>query len=100
MNIYKVRLRLTYPYCNQSLRRSVCVLTALCTGSSERICTELIHSIERSCSEVIQMIRDQEETEVSQAEGLLERLEQEIDDLKRDAELKQLSHMITSISYR
>ncbi len=46
------------------------------------------------------MIRDQEETEVSQAEGLLERLKQEIDDLKRDAELKQLSHMITSISYR
>ncbi len=37
------------------------------------------------------MIRDREKAEVSRAEGLLERLEQEIDDLKRDAELEQLS---------
>uniref|UniRef100_A0A673HNG8 Tripartite motif-containing protein 16-like protein n=1 Tax=Sinocyclocheilus rhinocerous TaxID=307959 RepID=A0A673HNG8_9TELE len=60
---------------------------------SERIFTELIHSIRRSRSEGTQMIRDQEKAEVSRAEGLLEPLQQEIDDLKRkDAELEQLLH--------
>ncbi|XDV28042.1 hypothetical protein PO909_031447, partial [Leuciscus waleckii] len=60
---------------------------------SERIFTELIRSIERSRSEVTRMIRDQEKAQVSRAEGLLKRLEQEIDDLRRrEAELKQLLH--------
>ncbi|ROL46153.1 Tripartite motif-containing protein 16 [Anabarilius grahami] len=59
----------------------------------ERIFTELIRSIERSRSEATQRIRDQEKTAVSRAEGRLERLEQEINDLRRrDAELEQLSH--------
>ncbi|KAK7159626.1 hypothetical protein R3I94_005846 [Phoxinus phoxinus] len=59
---------------------------------SERIFTELIRSIERSRSEVIQLIRDQEKTSVSRAEERLERLEQEIADLRRrDTELEQLS---------
>ncbi|XP_073712039.1 E3 ubiquitin/ISG15 ligase TRIM25 isoform X2 [Misgurnus anguillicaudatus] len=60
---------------------------------TERIFTLLITSIERRRSEVTQLIRDQEKTAVSRAEGLLKRLEQEIDDLKRrDAELEQLLH--------
>ncbi|KAJ8245167.1 hypothetical protein GJAV_G00274390 [Gymnothorax javanicus] len=60
---------------------------------SERIFTALIHSIERRCSEVKELIRDQEKAEVSRVEGLLERLEQEIAELRRrDAELEQLSH--------
>ncbi|CAM4570791.1 unnamed protein product [Leuciscus chuanchicus] len=60
---------------------------------SERIFTELIRSIERSRSEATQRIRDQEKTAVSRAEGRLDRLEQEINDLRgRDAELEQLSH--------
>ncbi|XP_048011505.1 tripartite motif-containing protein 16-like [Megalobrama amblycephala] len=60
---------------------------------SERIFTELIRSIERSRSEATQRIRDQEKTAVSRAEGQLERLEQEINDLRRrDAELEQLLH--------
>ncbi|XP_056337235.1 tripartite motif-containing protein 16 [Danio aesculapii] len=59
----------------------------------ERIFTELIQSIERRRSEVTQMIRDREKTEVSRAEGLLKKLEQEIEDLKRrNTELEQLSH--------
>ncbi|XP_048012359.1 tripartite motif-containing protein 16-like [Megalobrama amblycephala] len=59
----------------------------------ERIFTELIRSIQRSRSEAIQRIRDQEKTAVSRAEGRLECLEQEINDLRRrDAELEQLSH--------
>ncbi|XP_067249403.1 tripartite motif-containing protein 16-like [Chanodichthys erythropterus] len=60
---------------------------------SERIFTELIRSIKRSRSEATQRIRDQEKTAVSRAEGRLEQLEQEINDLRRrDAELEQLSH--------
>ncbi|XP_061094538.1 tripartite motif-containing protein 16-like [Conger conger] len=60
---------------------------------SERIFSEMIRSIERRCSEVKELIRDQEKAEVSRAEGLLERLEQEIAELRRrDAELEQLSH--------
>uniref|UniRef100_A0A671RBU3 Tripartite motif-containing protein 16-like n=1 Tax=Sinocyclocheilus anshuiensis TaxID=1608454 RepID=A0A671RBU3_9TELE len=44
-------------------------------------------------SELIRLIRDQEKTAVSRAEGRLERLEQEINDLRRrDAELEQLEH--------
>ncbi|KTG36993.1 hypothetical protein cypCar_00009900 [Cyprinus carpio] len=59
---------------------------------SERIFTELIHSIERICSELKQRIREREKAAVSRAEGLMYRLEQEIDDLRRrHAELEQLS---------
>ncbi|XP_051742746.1 E3 ubiquitin/ISG15 ligase TRIM25-like isoform X1 [Ctenopharyngodon idella] len=72
---------------------------------SERIFTELICSIERHRSEVIQLIRDQERDAVSRAEERQERLEQEINDLRRrDAELKQLSeiddhvHFLQSLS--
>ncbi|KAL0198903.1 hypothetical protein M9458_007443, partial [Cirrhinus mrigala] len=49
----------------------------------ERIFTELIRSIEKRHSEVKQLIRDQERAAVSRAEEQMERLEQEIDDLKR-----------------
>ncbi|KAF4095511.1 tripartite motif-containing protein 16-like [Onychostoma macrolepis] len=67
---------------------------------SERIFTELIRSIERRRSEMIQLIRDQEKTALSQAEGRLERLEQEINDLRRrDAELEQLSHTQDHIQF-
>ncbi|XP_067094962.1 E3 ubiquitin/ISG15 ligase TRIM25-like isoform X1 [Osmerus mordax] len=60
---------------------------------SERIFTELICSIERRRSEVKELIRAQKRAAVSQAKGLVERLEQEIAQLKRrDAELEQLSH--------
>ncbi|XP_061112617.1 E3 ubiquitin/ISG15 ligase TRIM25-like isoform X3 [Conger conger] len=73
----------------QSLKRSA--QTAV--EDSERIFTELICSIERRRSEVKELIRDQEKAEVSRAEGLLERLEQEIAELRRrEAELEQLSH--------
>ncbi|XP_073786431.1 tripartite motif-containing protein 16 [Danio rerio] len=60
---------------------------------SERTFTELIQYIERRRSEVTQMIRDREKTEVSRAEGLLKKLEEEIEDMKRrNTELEQLSH--------
>ncbi|XP_073702953.1 tripartite motif-containing protein 16-like [Garra rufa] len=67
---------------------------------SERIFTELIRSIERSRSELIRLIRDQEKQAVSRAEERLERLEQEINDLRRrDAELEQLSHTQDHIQF-
>uniref|UniRef100_A0A9J7XGI4 Tripartite motif-containing protein 16-like n=1 Tax=Cyprinus carpio carpio TaxID=630221 RepID=A0A9J7XGI4_CYPCA len=74
--------------------------TQTAVEDSERIFTELIRSIERSCSELIRLIRDQEKTAVSQAEERLERLEQEINDLRRrDAELEQLSHTQDHIQF-
>ncbi|XP_042602585.1 E3 SUMO-protein ligase RanBP2-like isoform X1 [Cyprinus carpio] len=67
---------------------------------SERIFTELIRSIEKSRSELIRLIRNQEKQAVTQAEGRLERLEQEINDLRRtDAELEQLSHTQDHIQF-
>ncbi|XP_059369505.1 tripartite motif-containing protein 16-like [Carassius carassius] len=59
---------------------------------SEKIFTELILSINKRQHEVTQLIRDQERTEVSRAEGLLEQLEQEIADLQTDTELDQHPH--------
>uniref|UniRef100_A0A673XPT3 Fish virus induced TRIM protein n=1 Tax=Salmo trutta TaxID=8032 RepID=A0A673XPT3_SALTR len=60
---------------------------------SDQIFTDLIRSIERRSSEVKEMIRAQEKAQVSQAEGLLEQLKQEIAELrKRSTELEQLSH--------
>ncbi|XP_045561957.1 tripartite motif-containing protein 16 [Salmo salar] len=60
---------------------------------SDQIFTELIRSIERRSSEVKELIRAQEKAQVSEAEGLLEQLKQEIAELrKRSTELEQLSH--------
>ncbi|XP_067218033.1 tripartite motif-containing protein 16-like isoform X2 [Chanodichthys erythropterus] len=67
---------------------------------SERIFAELIRSIEKSRSEVTQMIRDQEKATVIRVEERLERLKQEIDDLRRrEAELEQLSHTDNHIHF-
>ncbi|XP_035269064.1 uncharacterized protein LOC118225121 [Anguilla anguilla] len=80
----------------QSLKRSA----QAAVEDSERIFTELIRSIERRRSEVKELIRDQEKAEVSWAEGLLERLEQEIAELRRrDAELEQFSHTEDHIQF-
>uniref|UniRef100_A0A3B3S7H5 SPRY-associated domain-containing protein n=1 Tax=Paramormyrops kingsleyae TaxID=1676925 RepID=A0A3B3S7H5_9TELE len=60
---------------------------------SERIFTEIIRSIERRSSEVTKLIIDQVKAAVSQAEGHMEILEKDIDELKRrHSELEQLSH--------
>ena len=67
---------------------------------SERIFTELIRSIERRRSKVKDLIRAQQGAALSQAEGLLERLEQEIAELRRrDAELEKLSHTEDNIHF-
>ncbi|KAF7660050.1 hypothetical protein LDENG_00289010 [Lucifuga dentata] len=59
---------------------------------SEDIFKQVICLMEKRSSEVKQQIRSQQETEVSRAEELLEKMQQEIKDLRRkDAELQQLS---------
>ncbi|KAI5607491.1 tripartite motif-containing protein 16 [Silurus asotus] len=60
---------------------------------TEKIFTEMISSMEKKRSEVKEMIRAQEEAELSRAERLLEELEQEITDLmKRVMKLEQILH--------
>ncbi|XP_072548795.1 E3 ubiquitin-protein ligase TRIM47-like isoform X2 [Salminus brasiliensis] len=67
---------------------------------SEKIFTELIHSIEKKRSEVTELIRAQEKTELREAEERLEKLEQQISDLKRrNDELNQLSQTEDHISF-
>ncbi|XP_063051909.1 tripartite motif-containing protein 16-like [Engraulis encrasicolus] len=87
----------------QELRKAVETLKSgaqTAVKESERMFTEMIRSIERRCSEVTELIRAQEKAEVSRAEGLLKRLEQEIAELKRtDAEMKQLSLTQDPIHY-
>ncbi|XP_072566763.1 E3 ubiquitin/ISG15 ligase TRIM25-like [Paramormyrops kingsleyae] len=80
----------------QVLREAVNSITRLAQSAvedNEKIFNEMIRSIERRRSEVIQLIRDQEKAAVSQAEGDMKRLKQDIDELKRrHSELEQLSH--------
>ncbi|XP_032386989.1 tripartite motif-containing protein 16-like [Etheostoma spectabile] len=59
---------------------------------SEKIFTELIRLMEKRSSDVEQMVRVQQKSEVSRVKELQEKLEQEITELKRkDAEMKKLS---------
>uniref|UniRef100_A0A6Q2ZDN3 Tripartite motif-containing protein 16-like n=1 Tax=Esox lucius TaxID=8010 RepID=A0A6Q2ZDN3_ESOLU len=80
----------------QELRQTVDTLkhsAQAAVEDSERIFTELICYIEKRRSELKELIRAHEKTEVSRAERLLEQLEQEVAELRRrDVELKQLSH--------
>lgn len=60
---------------------------------TDRIFIELIRSIERRRSEVKELIRAQEKIAGSRVQGLLDRLDQEVTEMKRrDAELRQLSN--------
>ncbi|XP_058872584.1 tripartite motif-containing protein 16-like [Acipenser ruthenus] len=72
----------------ESLKRSACIEIK----ESEKIFTELIRSIEKIRTEVIELIGSNEKAAVNQAEGRMKKLEQEIAELRRrNAELKQLS---------
>ncbi|XP_038850688.1 tripartite motif-containing protein 29-like [Salvelinus namaycush] len=87
----------------QELRQAVDYLkhsAQAAVNDSEKIFTELIISIERRHSEVKELIRAQEKAEVSQAEGLLKQLEQEVAELKkRHAEMEQFSHTEDNIQF-
>ncbi|MGH0158802.1 UNVERIFIED_CONTAM: hypothetical protein FKN15_045186 [Acipenser sinensis] len=70
------------------LKRSACIEIK----ESEKIFTELIRSIEKIHTKVIELIGANEKAAVNQAEGRMKKLEQEIAELRRrNAELKQLS---------
>ncbi|XP_058872553.1 tripartite motif-containing protein 16-like isoform X3 [Acipenser ruthenus] len=72
----------------ESLKRSACIEIK----ESEKIFTELIRSIEKIHTEVIELIGANEKAAVNQAEGHMKKLEQEITELRRrNTELKQLS---------
>ncbi|MGH0132176.1 UNVERIFIED_CONTAM: hypothetical protein FKN15_066415 [Acipenser sinensis] len=69
-------------------QRSACIEIK----ESEKIFTELIRSIEKIHTEVIELIGANEKAAVNQAEGRMKKLEQEIAELRRrNTELKQLS---------
>ncbi|XP_027031918.2 E3 ubiquitin/ISG15 ligase TRIM25-like isoform X2 [Tachysurus fulvidraco] len=76
------------------------MLSQAAVDDSERIFTEMISSKEKKCTEVTELIRAQEEAEVSRAERLLNRLEQEIADLmRRVTEMEQLSRTKNHIHF-
>ncbi|XP_048865860.1 E3 ubiquitin/ISG15 ligase TRIM25-like [Brienomyrus brachyistius] len=80
----------------QELREAVGSFTSSAQSAvkdSKKIFLEMIRSIKKRRSDVKELIRDQEKAVVSLAEGHMERLEQEIDELKRrHSEMEQLSH--------
>ncbi|XP_059424609.1 tripartite motif-containing protein 16-like isoform X2 [Carassius carassius] len=68
--------------------------------SHKRSAQTAVEDSEKILTKLIRLIRDQEKTAVSRAEGRLERLEQEINDLRRrDTELEQLSHTQDNIQF-
>ncbi|MGH0145901.1 UNVERIFIED_CONTAM: hypothetical protein FKN15_045949 [Acipenser sinensis] len=72
----------------ETLKRSACIEIK----ESEKIFTELIQSIEKIHTEVIELIGANKKASVNQAEGRMKKLEQEIAELRRrNAELKELS---------
>ncbi|MBN3278364.1 TRI47 protein, partial [Polyodon spathula] len=72
----------------ESIKRSACIEIK----ESEKIFTELIQSIEKIHTEVIELIGAKEKAVVNQAEGRMKKLEQEIAELsRRNVDLKQLS---------
>ncbi|KAK3530860.1 hypothetical protein QTP70_003637 [Hemibagrus guttatus] len=87
----------------QELKQTVDIIkmrSKTAVDDNERIFTELISSMEKKRSEVMELIRAQEKAEVSRAERLLNQLEQEIADLKRRVtELEHLSHTHDDIHF-
>ncbi|XP_027132839.1 tripartite motif-containing protein 16-like [Larimichthys crocea] len=67
---------------------------------SEKSFTELVYIVEKRSSDVKQLIRSQENIEVSRVKDLQEKLQQEITELRRkDAELEQLSNTDDHIQF-
>lgn len=61
---------------------------------TERIFIQMIQSIESLCSELTEMINVKEQMELDEAHGFMEKLEQEIVEMKRrDAKYDQLLHL-------
>lgn len=80
----------------QEIKQAIFSLTRSARAAAEEsdaVFTELIRSIELKRFEVRELIKAQEKTAVSQAEQLLEKIQKEIAELKKnEAELDKLSH--------
>ncbi|KAF1383705.1 hypothetical protein PFLUV_G00134620 [Perca fluviatilis] len=80
----------------QEIRQAIFSLTRSARAAAEEsdaVFTELIRSIELKRFEVRELIKAQEKKTVSQAEQLLEKIQKEITELKKnEAELDKLSH--------
>uniref|UniRef100_A0A8C9R3K8 Tripartite motif-containing protein 16-like n=1 Tax=Scleropages formosus TaxID=113540 RepID=A0A8C9R3K8_SCLFO len=80
----------------EELRQAVDLLTRSAQAAledTENIFAEMIHCIEKRCSEVKDVIRAQEKAALNQIYGLLEQVDQEIAELKkRQADLEKFSH--------
>ncbi|KAL0174187.1 hypothetical protein M9458_030155, partial [Cirrhinus mrigala] len=62
-------------------------------ADSIKLFTDLVRSIERCQSELLEMMEQKQKAAEKQTEELIKDLEQEITELKmRDTELEQLSH--------
>ncbi|PWA20486.1 hypothetical protein CCH79_00003524 [Gambusia affinis] len=73
--------------------RDACVSADEAVKNTEKIFTELISLLQKRRSDAKQRIRSQQEAQVLRVKEVQEKLEQELNDLKkRDAELEQLSH--------
>ncbi|XP_074545573.1 finTRIM family, member 67 [Halichoeres trimaculatus] len=87
----------------QELRQAIFSLTRSARSAAEEsdaIFTELIRAIELKRFEVRELIKAQEKTAVSQAEQLLEKIQKEIAELKKnEAELDKLSHTDDQIHF-
>uniref|UniRef100_A0A672RA37 Bloodthirsty-related gene family, member 21 n=1 Tax=Sinocyclocheilus grahami TaxID=75366 RepID=A0A672RA37_SINGR len=90
------------PFCKAHFKKrpDLKINTALRPKASEKekadsikLFTDLIRSIERCQSELLEMMEQKQKAAEKQAEELIKELEQEITELKRrDTELEQLSH--------
>ncbi|XP_014833319.1 PREDICTED: tripartite motif-containing protein 16-like [Poecilia mexicana] len=73
--------------------KDACVSADEAVKSTEKIFTELITLLQKRRSEVKQQIRSQQKAQVLRVKEVQEKMEQELNDLKRrDAELEKLSH--------
>ncbi|XP_041714057.2 E3 ubiquitin-protein ligase TRIM39-like [Coregonus clupeaformis] len=62
-------------------------------ADSMQVFTDLVHFIERSQAELIEVVEEKQKAAEKRAEGFIKELEQEINELlRRSTELKQLSH--------
>ncbi|XP_056336707.1 tripartite motif-containing protein 16-like protein isoform X2 [Danio aesculapii] len=78
--------KLCEKFCESSAQEAV--------EATEKIFSELIHSIEALCFEVTEMIKEKEQAELDEAHGFMEKLEQEIAEFKRrDADYERLAQL-------
>ncbi|XP_040928420.1 nuclear factor 7, ovary-like [Betta splendens] len=70
------------------------------TRDSEKVFTELLQSVKRNLSDLVQAIEEKQKTTQKQAEAAIEELEKDISELtKASVELEQLSHVQDQVEF-